>query len=115
MFETSALDLFDSFIFRSKNYYQSIGKRQEQSVGKIQLVFMGRKPKERRNRYGAWLQHLRNQKGLSQDALSEMTGVPQSTIAYWEKSGELAGRKTIFKIAKALDVSVGELLRENNP
>jgi transcriptional regulator with XRE-family HTH domain len=75
---------------------------------------MGRKPKERRNRYGAWLHHLRNQKGLSQDALSKMTGVPQSTLAYWEKTGKLAGRKTIFKIAKALDVSVEELLRESN-
>jgi transcriptional regulator with XRE-family HTH domain len=50
---------------------------------------MGRKPKDRRNRYGAWLHHLRNQKGLSQDALSKMTGVPQSTLAYWEKTGKL--------------------------
>lgn len=73
---------------------------------------MGRKPKERRNRYGAWLHHLRSQKNLSQDALSKMTGVPQSTLAYWERTGTLTGRETIFKIAKALDVSVEELLRE---
>jgi transcriptional regulator with XRE-family HTH domain len=72
---------------------------------------MGRKPKERRNRYGAWLHHLRSQKGLSQDALSKMTGVPQSTLAYWEKTGKLAGRETIIKIAKALGVSIEELLR----
>jgi transcriptional regulator with XRE-family HTH domain len=73
---------------------------------------MGRKPKERRHRYGAWLQHLRTQKGLSQDALSEMTDVPQSTLAYWEKTGKLTGRDTIFKLAKALDVSVEKLLRQ---
>ena len=72
---------------------------------------MGRKPKERRNRYGAWLHHLRIQKNLSQDALSKMTGVPQSTLAYWEKTGKLAGRETIIKIAQALEVSVEELLR----
>jgi transcriptional regulator with XRE-family HTH domain len=75
---------------------------------------MGRKPKERRNRYGAWLQHLRTEKGLSQDALSKMTGVPQSTLAYWEKSGKLSGRETIIKIAEALGVSVEELLRIGN-
>jgi len=73
---------------------------------------MGRKPTERRNRYGAWLNHLRKQKGLSQDALSEMTGVPQSTLAYWEKTGKLTGRETIFKLANALDVSVEKLLRQ---
>lgn len=72
---------------------------------------MGRKPNERRNRYGAWLHHLRKQKGLSQDALSELTGVPQSTLAYWEKTGKLAGRETIIKLAKSLGVSVQELLR----
>lgn len=75
---------------------------------------MGRKPNERRNRYGAWLHHLRSQKGLSQDALSKLTGVPQSTLAYWEKTGKLTGRETIFKIAKALDVSVEELLRQTD-
>jgi transcriptional regulator with XRE-family HTH domain len=73
---------------------------------------MGRKPKERRHRYGAWLHHLRNQKGLSQDALSKMTGFPQSTLAYWEKTGKLTGRETIFKLAKALDVSIEKLLRK---
>lgn len=74
---------------------------------------MGRKPKERRHRYGAWLHHLRNQKNLTQDELSKMTGVPQSTLAYWEKTGKLVGRETIFKMAKALGVSVEKLLRQD--
>jgi transcriptional regulator with XRE-family HTH domain len=72
---------------------------------------MGRKPADRRNRYGAWLHHLRKQKGLSQDALSELTGVPQSTLAYWERTGKLTGRETIFKLAKAFDIPVEKLLR----
>ena len=75
---------------------------------------MGRKPKNRRDKYGAWLQHLRKEKGLSQHALSEMTGVPQSTLAFWERTGKLAGRETIFKMAKALGVSVNKLLREDD-
>jgi len=41
-----------------------------------------------------------------------MTGVLQSTLAYWEKTGKLTGREAIFKLAKALGVSVAELLRE---
>ena len=72
---------------------------------------MGRKPNERRNRYGAWLHHLRTEKGLSQDELSKSTGVPQSTLAYWEKTGQLTGRDTIIKLAKAFGVTVEELLR----
>jgi transcriptional regulator with XRE-family HTH domain len=73
---------------------------------------MGRKPKTRRDAYGAWLQLLRKKKKLSQDKLSELTGVPQTTLAYWETTGQLTGRKAILKMAKALGVSVGELLRD---
>ena len=72
---------------------------------------MGRKPNERRNRYGAWLHHLRKQKGLSQDMLSKITDVPQSTLAYWEKTGKLTGRETIIKLSKALGVTIEDLLR----
>jgi len=99
-------------VWKQSQNYQSIGKTQEQWISKIHFSAMGRKPTERRNRYGAWLNHLRKQKGLSQDALSEMTGVPQSTLAYWEKTGKLTGRETIFKLANALDVSVEKLLRQ---
>jgi transcriptional regulator with XRE-family HTH domain len=51
------------------------------------------------------------EKGLSQDELSERTGVPQSTWAYWERTGKLAGREIIIKTAKVLGVSVEKLLR----
>lgn len=76
---------------------------------------MGRKPKTRRDAYGAWLQLLRKKKNLSQDELSALTGVPQTTLAYWETTGNLTGRKIILKLAKALGVSVSDLLRVDKP
>jgi len=72
---------------------------------------MGRKPKQPREAYGAWLQHLRTESGLSQDEFSELTGIPQSTITLWENSGKLVGRDQIIRLAKALNVSVSKLLR----
>ena len=72
---------------------------------------MGRKPKKRRDAYGAWLASLRQQKKLTQEQLSSLTGVPQTTLAYWETTGKLVGRSTIFRLAKALGVSVTKLLR----
>jgi len=71
---------------------------------------MGRTPKTR-DSYGAWLHLLRTEKGLSQDALCEIIGVSQSTWAYWERKGKLAGGKVIIKTAKDLSVSVEEFLR----
>jgi transcriptional regulator with XRE-family HTH domain len=73
--------------------------------------YMGRKPKTRRDPYGAWLLHLRKESGLTQDEISAKTGVPQSTWAYWERTGKFVGRETIIKTAKALGVSVQTLLR----
>lgn len=72
---------------------------------------MGRKPKTRRDPYGAWLAYLRRAQRLTQQQLSEMTGIPQRTIAHWERTGKLAGRDVILKLTKALGVSVLELLR----
>ena len=72
---------------------------------------MGRKPKKRRDPYGAWLAHLRNQRKLTQEQLSALTCVPRTTLAYWETTGNLTGRKTIIKIAKALGVSINQLMR----
>jgi ribosome-binding protein aMBF1 (putative translation factor) len=80
-------------------------------IAAIKSVFMGRKPKSRRDRYGAWLVHLRNEAGLSQDQLSAKVGVPQSTLAYWERTGKLTGREIILKLSKTLGVSVEEFLR----
>jgi len=72
---------------------------------------MGRKPKARRDRYGAWLHHLRKDRNLTQDELARIIGVPQTTLAYWERTGNLPGRKITLRLAKAFRISVRELLR----
>jgi len=72
---------------------------------------MGRRPKKRRNPYGAWLHFLRKERGLTQEEVSLLTGLPRTTLMYWERTGNLLGRKPILKLAKAYRVSVGELLR----
>ena len=72
---------------------------------------MGRKPKTRRNPYGAWLVLLRHEKGLSQEEVSKLTGIPRTNLMYWERSGNLAGRKQIIKLAKLYGISIEKLLR----
>ena len=72
---------------------------------------MGRKPKARRNPYGAWLYFLRQERNLTQDEVSARTGIPRTTLMYWERSGNLTGRKQILKLARAYSISVQKLLR----
>jgi|GEM_PF-1188801 transcriptional regulator with XRE-family HTH domain len=75
------------------------------------LAGVGRKAKERRDSYGAWLLHLRTERGFTQAKLSAMTGIPQRTLAHWERTGRLTGRSVILAMSKALGVSVEKLLR----
>ena len=72
---------------------------------------MGRKPTARRDPYGAWLYHLRQEQKLTQQQLAKRAGVPQTTLAYWERTGRLTGRKIILQLSAALGVSVSKLLR----
>ena len=72
---------------------------------------MGRKPKNRRNSYGAWLHFLRKEKRLSQEKVSKKTGIPRTTLMYWERTGNLVGRRQILKLAKLYGVSIPKLLR----
>ena len=77
---------------------------------------MGRKPKSRHNAYGAWLHFLRKEKGLSQEEVARKTGIPRTNLMYWERTGQLVGRKQILKLAKIYKVSLSKLLRpEANP
>ena len=76
---------------------------------------MGRKPKTPRNQYGAWLFLLRKEKGFSQEEVAKKTGIPRTNLMYWERSGNLVGRKQIMKLAKLYGVSVEELLRSEKP
>lgn len=75
------------------------------------LPGMGRKPKTPRNPYGAWLFLLRKEKKLSQEEVAKKTGIPRTNLMYWERSGNLVGRKQIIKLAKLYGVSVEKLLR----
>jgi transcriptional regulator with XRE-family HTH domain len=75
---------------------------------------MGRKPKTRRNSYGAWLHFLRRERELSQEEVARLTGIPRTTLMYWERTGNLAGRRQILALAKIYRVSVQKLLRTEN-
>jgi transcriptional regulator with XRE-family HTH domain len=72
---------------------------------------MGRRPKARRNSYGAWLHHLRKEAKLTQEKAAKMTGIPRTTLTTWERTGDMPGRKEIFQLAKAYGVSIQKLLR----
>lgn len=59
---------------------------------------------------GKVLAEIRKAKGLSQRQLSAKSGVPFSTIQYWERRG--IGRATVgnaLKVARALGVTLDEL------
>ncbi len=73
---------------------------------------MGRRPQSRRDPYGAWLHHLRTERNLTQEQVAEAVGVPQSTLAYWERTGKLPGRGVILKLSRTFGVSIQQLLRE---
>ena len=72
---------------------------------------MGRKPKTRRHSYGAWLHYLRKEAKLTQEEAAKLTGIPRTTLTTWERTGEMPGRKEIFRLAKAYRVSILRLLR----
>ncbi len=72
---------------------------------------MGRSPKKRRNPYGAWLHFLRKERGLTQAEVAFLTGLPRTTLMYWERTGNLVGRRQILRLARVYRVSVADLLR----
>jgi transcriptional regulator with XRE-family HTH domain len=72
---------------------------------------MGRRPKTRRNSYGAWLLYLRKERGLSQEEAARQSGIPRTTLMSWERTGNIGGRRQILKLAKIYGVSVQRFLR----
>jgi len=72
---------------------------------------MGRRPKTKRNSYGAWLHYLRKQKSLSQAEVAELTGIPRATLRRWERAGRLPAREEIVKLARLYEVTIEKLLR----
>lgn len=62
------------------------------------------------NYFSKKLKQLINSKGLNQKDLAEMAHVSQATISKWIK-GELSPKvKSVEPLAKALDLTVGDLI-----
>ena len=67
------------------------------------------------NRDGARLKKLREAAGLSQRELARQIEDRQSNVQYWEASGKLPRSDLLAPIAKALGVTVEDLLGEPAP
>ncbi len=74
---------------------------------------MGRKLTKPRHKRGAHLMALRVNAGLSQEELSQRVGVPQQTIAFWERTGKPPRSEVLPQLAEALGVTIEALLSEN--
>ena len=60
---------------------------------------------------GAKLLQLRFEAGISQIELAELIGEPQQNVAYWERADKPPRSDVLSKIAKALGVSIEELIK----
>lgn len=54
--------------------------------------------------------HFRKKKKLSQTDLSKMCNIPQTTLSDWERGKSEPGVANALKIARALDITISELL-----
>ena len=61
------------------------------------------------------LKELRERAGLSQRELARAIEQDSSNVSYWERTGKLPRSEVLLPIAKALGVSVEELLGEQKP
>ncbi len=61
------------------------------------------------------LRQLREAAGLSLRDLAKQIGEEHSNIRYWEQSGNLPRSNVLVPMAKALGVTVEELLGESRP
>jgi len=74
----------------------------------------GVKPLPEPGALGLNVKRLREAKGLSQNALAKVSGVSQAFISDVERGHRQAAMSTILAaLARALGVTVDELLREN--
>jgi transcriptional regulator with XRE-family HTH domain len=76
---------------------------------------MGRPPQRPRSEYGKKLVVLREAAGLTQQQLADQLGVDQSNIAFWERWGKAPRGEVLPEMARALAVSVDELLGVTAP
>lgn len=54
------------------------------------------------------------EKGITQKELSQMTGIPQSTISDWKRKGKTPGADKIQEVCRVLGISPSELMGEND-
>lgn len=71
---------------------------------------MGRPAQRERPAYGRHLTELREAAGLTQHQLAERLGLPQSNIAFWERSDKPPRGEVLPQLARTLSVSVDALL-----
>jgi len=61
--------------------------------------------------FGVVLRALRRERQLSQEDLALESGLQRNYVSLLERGLNSASLKTVFKLAKALDVSATEILR----
>ena len=60
---------------------------------------------------GAFLKHLRKEKGITQEKLSEELGVSGRTISRWETGKNMPDISLLVEIAEFFDVSIPEIIK----
>ena len=65
-----------------------------------------------RKAFGVVISKLRVQKGLTQESLSGLAGIARSHLAALENGEKTAKLDTLWRIAEALGISPGELVRK---
>lgn len=74
---------------------------------------VGRPSKKIPSEMGARIAELRKKAGLSQPELAEIIGIPQRTVSFYERDAQDIPAGLVPILAKALDVSVEEVLGMN--
>jgi transcriptional regulator with XRE-family HTH domain len=65
--------------------------------------------------FGAALKRWREKRGLTQDGLSHAAGIASSYVSQLERGEKVAGLTIILKLARALEITLGELLSDFTP
>ena len=60
--------------------------------------------------FGVVLREFRDERGLSQEKLAELSDLERTFISFLERGERQPSLTTIFKIAKALDISATQLI-----
>src|SRR5260370_29512846 len=75
----------------------------------------GRPAKKKASEHGQRLAALRQQAGLSQVRLARLLGIPQRTLSFYEREAEAIPSSLVPAMAKALGVTIEEILGLERP